>query len=549
MLLFSVMGMAQAANNDCSAPVSIALDEVVDFSTVGATTDGPTHPGCLGTNDSIPADVWFVFQATATSALRWTNCGTADFDSRMAIYATADACAASDENLVACNDDGPDCANFTSEVSFLAQAGQTYVLRLGGFGDSQGGISTGTGTVTLIGVDGPVNGFCFSALPVGLVTGQAFSTVDAITDGPDHPGSPCFGFGSTTANADIWYTFTPDFTGFAEWSTCGTADFDTRLAVYAPGSACPPAPEDLINCNDDGAACAAFTSKVVFGVVAGQTYLLRLGGFGSGSGEGLFDLVMVTPSPAPDNDFCENAIPVGLLTLEVADDFDEFTQGTTISATFESEGYQFPVCLANQNGGEFADVWYSFETLGNDSIEIRLFPAGQGDNAAESFFLDIFESCGSRVDTSMISGSCLFTPQGGVPLAFTTVRGLPSGENITLYVRVSSRLTTDIPGEFGFQLVGDIVSSLSEPAFASQLVLFPNPTTAAATVRFQLEKAAHLEASVVDVLGRQLTHRSLGLMSSGPQQFTLATSQLPKGVYTLLLTDGNSRQSVKFVVN
>ncbi len=551
LLLAISVATAQAANDDCASPVAITIGEVVDFSTNGATTDGPNHPGCFGANDSIPADIWFTFVATETQALRWTNCSTADYDSRMAVYATADACSASDDNLVTCNDDGPDCDLFTSIASFLAEAGQTYVLRMGGFGDDQGGVSTGAGTVILEVIDGPANGFCFSAIDIGLVTGQAFSTVDAITDGPNHPGNnACFGFGSITVNADIWYNFTPDFTGFVEWSTCGTADFDTRLAVYEPGSACPPLDEDLYACNDDGPGCSAFSSSLIFGVVAGQTYKLRLGGFGSESGEGLFNLTMVTPPAPPENDLCENAIPVGLLTREVADDFDEFVQGTTISGTFEPEGYQFPVCLNNQAGGEFADVWYSFETMGNDSIEIRLFPAGQGDNAAEFFFLDIFESCDNRVDTSMISGSCLFTPQNDVPLAFTTMRGLPSGENITLYVRVSSRLTTDIPGEFGFQLVGDVTSFVRERAdVASQLQLFPNPVSDVATVRFHLEESKQLEARVIDVLGRSVLQRSLGAMGSGQQQFTIDTHNLPSGVYTLLLSDGKRQSKLKFVVN
>lgn len=187
--------------------------------------------------------------------------------------------------------------------------------------------------------------------------------------------------------------------------------------------------------------------------------------------------------------------------------------------------------------------------MGNDSIEIRLFPAGQGDNAAEFFFLDIFESCDNRVDTSMISGSCLFTPQDDVPLAFTTVRGLPSGENITLYVRVSSRLTTDIPGEFGFQLVGNIVSSVVETSVANQLQLFPNPVSEQATIRFQLNEAKALEARVIDILGRNVVHRQLGTLGRGEQQFNINTSDLAAGVYTLLLSDGKRQNTLKFVVN
>lgn len=547
MVLTTVALFAQPANDACADAIAIMIDEVVDFTTVDATDDGVNHTDCLGANDSIPADIWYTFTAAADGVLRWSNCGTANYDSRMAVYAVSDPCGATDDNLVACNDDGPaECAAdfFTSEMNFLVVSGQDYVLRLGGFAGDDGIIATGTGTVVLSEVDGPVNDFCANSTEIFLGTDQAFSTLDALTDGPDHPDNPCFGFGSLTAGADIWYTYTPDFTGFVEWSTCNTASFDTRLAVYNPGSACPPVDEDLYACNDDGAACAAFSSSVTFGVVAGETYLLRLGGFGADSGDGTFNLTMVTPPDPPVNDSCTNAIAVPLLTLEVADDFEEQNLGTTVSGTFVSENYQFPVCLANQNGGEFADVWYTFESLGNTEIDIRLYPAGD----APSFFLDIFASCGARVDTSVIMGSCVFVNEDN-PFGETTVSGFPAGENVTYYVRVSSRLTTDVPGPFAFQLVADVVSDVNDETFATGLELFPNPVNDQATVRFSLEESASLEAIVVDMLGRRVNRLDLGLLPGGNQQFTLDTRSLPAGVYSLQLSNGQARQNLKFVVN
>ncbi|MEL6275603.1 MAG: hypothetical protein AAFU03_10915, partial [Bacteroidota bacterium] len=401
LLLFSLFALiaigglcAQLANDSCQNAITLMLDEVVDFSTVGATTavDAPKHTACFGANDSIPNDIWYIFVADSTTVLRWTNCGTANYDSRMAVYAVEDPCMASDANLVSCNDDGPaDCAGdvFTSQLDFPVTNGQTYVLRLGGFATDTSS-SSGFGTVVLtdISADLPPNDFCANAIEIDLGTGQAFTNVNGLIDGPAHPGDDaCFGFNFNTIQGDIWYTFTPDFTGTVEWSTCGMADFDTRLAVYNPGSPCPPATEDLYVCNDDGAGCPDFSSKLIFDVEAGQTYIFRIGGFANETGSGMFDLVTTEPPVPPANDECNDALPTFLMTREAADNQDTLQFGTTINATFDQDNFQFPYCLANQNGGEFGTVWYTVETQGNESLEIRLFPAS---TTANNFFLDVF---------------------------------------------------------------------------------------------------------------------------------------------------------------
>lgn len=540
---------AQPANDACADAIAVAIDEVVNFTTLDATTDGLNHLSCLGANDSIVLDVWYTFLATTDGVLRWSNCGTADFDSRVAVYNANSACEATDENLVACNDDGPASCSadfFTSEVLFAVTAGENYVLRMGGFADETG-MASGSGTVILTEVsDVPSNTFCANALSIDLGTGQTFSSLNAITDGPDHEGSPCFGFGSITAVSDIWYTYTPDFTGFVEWSTCNTADFDTRLAVYSPESSCPPLPEDLYSCNDDGAGCSDFSSRMIFAVIEGQSYLMRLGGF-NGSGSGTFDLTMVTPPDPPVNDDCSNAIPIDLITQDQADELTFLTTGTTISGTFISDDYQYPICLTNQNGGEFADVWYSFQTLGNAEIDLQLLATGEGEVPATNFYLDIFASCDSSVDTAVIMNSCIAVDETNA-FAVSTLTGLPEGENTVLYVRVTTRLTSDIPGEFAFQLVGDIVNTTTEIRVAEDLKLFPNPVDKKATVRFNLTETSAIKVAVHDLLGHQLQQYQLGILASGQQQFELNTQALPAGIYFLQLSSGKAQQTLKFIV-
>lgn len=541
---------AQPANDNCADAIAIEIDSVVAFTTIDATANGPSGPNHASSfgdpNDSIPADIWFTFVAPMSGVVEWSNCGTADYDSRMAIYTADDACDASDDNLIASNDDVAGCDINTSAVIFPVADGTTYVLRLGGFANDTIPITTGSGTVQLTVVNGPQNDFCANSIPIQLGMDQAFSTVDAITDGPEHDNNPCFLFGVNTATNDIWYTFTSPFTGAVEWTTCGTATFDTRLAVYNPGSACPPASDDLYACNDDGGGCELFTSQLSFNVTVGETYLLRLGSHASAVGTGSFDLISTTPIDPPVNDDCGDAIAVPIVSFETAETFDSVTFGNTLGGSFILDGYQFSNCLGNQNGGEFSDVWYSFETLGNEEVGLQFGVSGDNDNAAEIFYVDLFNNCMEMVDTSAFPFTCVTTDADNFDVE-TFFNGFPEGQNEVYYIRVTTRLTSDAPGSFFFQLIGDIVTDVEEQDFATDFSLFPNPTTNEATVLFSLEEADRVEASVFDMLGRPVRNLDLGQLPGGAQQFTLETAGLPTGVYSLQLSNGRGRQNLKFV--
>jgi hypothetical protein len=134
------------------------------------------------------------------------------------------------------------------------------------------------------------NNTCANA--TAIVPGSyPFSTINATTDGPAQPGSPCDVFGQNNVHNDIWFTYTATCNGTASFSTCNTATFDTRIAVY-PGGQCPPTAGSLIGCNDDGVDCTGYTSFIQWAVVAGNTYLLRLGGYNASAlGTGTVELI------------------------------------------------------------------------------------------------------------------------------------------------------------------------------------------------------------------------------------------------------------------
>ena len=543
LLSFQFASAQAPANDSCFNAIEVFLDMSVEFTTVGATTDGPLHPNCFGVNDSIPSDVWFYFVATDSAELAWSNCSTADFDSRVAVYlATPGDCPVTDMELIDCNDDaGTACANNTSIVEFDAVPGQTYLLRMGGFlGDGDTTATEGSGTVILeLAPDRPENDDCDDAIEVFLGTDQEFSTSTASTDGPDHPGNPCFGFGSLTADNDLWYDFTPEFTGAVQWSTCNTINFDSRLAVYTPGAACPLTDGDLYSCNDDGGGCTGFSSELIFNVEAGQTYKLRLGGFAGESGTGTFDLVEVVPPEPPANDACVDAEEAYIISRDIADEFTVIFEGTTEDGTFVTEDYVFPVCLGNQNGGEFADVWYQFNSLGNETIEVRL-------NALEVggiFYLDLFEACGDMVDTSAVTSICMSTFDSDFVI---DTFGIFPTEPTDYFIRVSTRLTSDVPGPFWFQLVGDIFTGVEEIDLEG-FKFFPNPATDRIRTAFSLEASSRVRYSIFNTIGQQVYAEDTGIQPQGLLNKEIAIDKLPSGVYILNIGVDDKQKTVKFI--
>ncbi|MCA9284881.1 MAG: hypothetical protein KDA22_06695 [Phycisphaerales bacterium] len=145
----------------------------------------------------------------------------------------------------------------------------------------------------------PSNDECANAIVV-FPGSTAFSTQGATNSSPTLPGSCDEGSGTAIA-ADIWYAFIPGCSGTATVSTCGAADFNTRLAAYDLALGCPGANALPVACNDNDPECTAGTSKMMFPVAAGSAYYVRVGGVsGSGSGTITFSCEAGLP-PCPED--------------------------------------------------------------------------------------------------------------------------------------------------------------------------------------------------------------------------------------------------------
>jgi len=155
--VFASTATAQG-DDSCATAQIIPGPGVYAFDNTAATTDGAALAGCTNAGPSVPSnnDVWYTFTAATSGFHRFTSCGQLTFDTVAAVY-DGNSCASP---VLACNDDG--CGT-QSTVDFIALAGNSYLLRMGGYFAN----GFGTGTVTLEFVPpviNPANGHAYQLL-------------------------------------------------------------------------------------------------------------------------------------------------------------------------------------------------------------------------------------------------------------------------------------------------------------------------------------------------------------------------------------------------
>jgi hypothetical protein len=130
---------------------------------------------------------------------------------------------------------------------------------------------------------GPANDMSVDATAVGEVDKLTFDTRDATFDGQ----------GLYIKSPNVWYSYTPSVTGRATVSLAGS-EFDTILAVYR-GAQANPGKDRFLAFNDDFTGLA---SQVEFDAVAGQVYLIEIGGFNTVHGKGFLTITCQGVTPA-----------------------------------------------------------------------------------------------------------------------------------------------------------------------------------------------------------------------------------------------------------
>lgn len=137
----------------------------------------------------------------------------------------------------------------------------------------------------------PQNDDCVSATDVLIASvPQTGSTETATGDGQ--------GCGGSSGLHDVWFKYTPQLSGAAVFSTCGSA-FSTVLSVH---SGCPGTIGNMLGCNiqSTGPFCSGSQqSEVTLQVVGSVTYLIRISGLLGANGVYRLEIA------GPGNSACE----------------------------------------------------------------------------------------------------------------------------------------------------------------------------------------------------------------------------------------------------
>ncbi len=377
-------------NDNCAGAISLSSSGSCNYTpgtTVGATQ---SLAGCTGNADD---DVWYSFVATSANH-NVTVAGTGSFD------------AVIDVRQGGCNGTSISCIDNTysggTEVANLSglSIGSTYYIRVysGGGSGSQGNLNICVTSITTTGNDN-----CAGATPLTVNTGSLCSaSTSGTTVSATQSMAGCLG----SADDDVWFSFVATGTSHQITVTPNTL-YDAVFQVFS-GSCGSLA---SLMCVDNSVGYSVETG-LISGLVAGNTYYVRVYSYYSGMDQGTFTICVTTPS-APSNNNCSGATALGVSSNTSC---TTSVNGTTQSATQSQAG-----CFGTADD----DVWYSFVATGS-SHTVTVTPGTLYDAVFQVFS----GSCGALISLACIDNS---TGYGNESASIT---GLTAGN--TYFIRVYS---------------------------------------------------------------------------------------------------------------
>jgi hypothetical protein len=201
-----------------------------------------------------------------------------------------------------------------------------------------------------------------------LLTGSGpynFDLTMATTGPQGQAGASCYFAGSTAIENDVWFLWTEDLNGIADFTTCTQTGTDTKIAIYDEFG-CPVGPP--VVCNDDDCGTQ---SRVEF-IKQQATYLIQIGTSpGATAGTGTFTNGI---SQYLGSDDCSGADPIfgtGTYFYQIA--------GSTTGPEGQNEALCASVATAP---GIENDKWFNWrapadgvvrvKTCGNYSLDTKM---------------------------------------------------------------------------------------------------------------------------------------------------------------------------------
>ena len=329
--------------------------------------DGPGGSITDASDSSSPA-LWWEWEAPRSGLVVFDTRGSG-FDTILFVYDSI-------RSLLAENDDAD---HLQSEVSFEAEAGDSYYISVGGYAGATGDIILSWAFAGEAPGAGPVNDDLADHLEFdsseGRVTGNSDSAGDEVWEGDLFGG------------ASVWWEWTPPTGGLLRVDTIGS-DYDTTLTVLRGDS---PGELSVIGMNDDS---SGLQSRVEFTAEAGESYLVRVAGYSGATGDIVLNWQVLEPSEPVDG-------PVWFMRADANQDgLSDMSDAVEILAELflgEGSGRGCPQSLdVDDNGAiELTDSVYLLTFLfnGGDAPPAPFGSCG-ADLSAGGLTCEIYAPCG-----------------------------------------------------------------------------------------------------------------------------------------------------------
>ncbi|MGB3525774.1 MAG: GEVED domain-containing protein, partial [Flavobacteriales bacterium] len=211
------------------------------------------------------------------------------------------------------------------------------------------------------------------------------NTYSGVTAGVPHsmPASACPFNGAESTGGQNWYLYTGGATDEAvTLSTCGQANFDTRISVFT-GADCNSL--GCVSFADDNLGCAGGSSEMTFTALAGTSYWIAVHGAGAEEGSYQLTITCTPPCAAPANDDCANAV---VLPNTGGSGSGTPTPSTNICASVDAP-------TSCSGALPVQGVWFSFNSGNFDIALITLLDNGENSQYSAS-----------TLDYALYTGTC-----------------------------------------------------------------------------------------------------------------------------------------------
>ena len=472
----------------------------------GDVVMGDTTPN-TDTGGNTSRDEYYTFTGTGSPQfVTLSTCNNANYDTLLRVF---EDCTLANE--IATNDDGPGCAGFTSELSFLSDGTSTYIIMVEGFNAA----AFGEYTLTVTCNDVAANDQCDDAIALTCGTVTAGSTTFATNDSAI--AANCVDtFDPTPFNPTVdvtapgvWYTYTDPLAGLVSdirLTMCDDATFDTKISVYEGGCGALT----CVAANDDDDDCTGFTSTVEFQTDGVSTYYILVHGFGTQTGD--FNLSLeCTPVPPP-NDMIANSIDVDEIGLPYTD------PGVVMPAATEEAGTP-----AGCDNAGVIGVWYNFVPVFNGEARAEVItPSG----FTSVTFYDAPSESAIETELTLIDyfdNQCVPSIDASVPVV--------AGQAYYVYVANTTGITDIvIDGDF---LLG------SEENIIEGFNYYPNP----AGGTLNLSAVDNIEdVAIYNILGQEVLTQDVNAVNT-----ELNVSSLTTGAYIMKVTVGGQVGTYKIL--